>query len=421
MSSSIGTRLTLSIFGQSHSDAIGCVLDGFPAGFTPNLEALTQFMQRRAPGFASFATPRKEADTVHFVSGFSAQGTSCGAPICGIIQNTNTRSGDYATLSHILRPGHSDYAAWRRYHGFQDISGGGHFSGRLTAGICIAGGLAKQYLQAHGVRVMAHVASIGTIHDDTFAFADRSKHGRSVLKAQLQTLEERTCAHPHELCTINADAAQAMSAYIDDVRRDADSVGGTIECVCTGVPAGIGSGMFGGLENKLACALFGIPAVKAVEFGEGFGACLMRGSEHNDQMTYAADTSDTSDTSDATNAAAANAHDTSTCENDTNPQADAERWRRRSDAHARDVIFETNHAGGVLGGISTGEPVFVRVGIKPTPSIGHEQQSVDIATKQPALLRISGRHDPCIVPRACVVVEAMCSFTIMDMLLDEQQ
>lgn len=354
MSSVFGRKLKVSIFGQSHAQAIGVVIDGFPAGFAVDSDALRAFMARRAPGQAAFATSRREADEVEFISGL-VDGVTCGAPICAVIRNTNTRSGDYRELFDHPRPAHADYPADVRYGGAQDVRGGGHFSGRLTAALCVAGALCLQYLKTKGITVGAHIAAVADVWDTPFDAV-------TVSEADFPggTFAVR-----------DAEADERMREAIEQARRDGDSVGGIIECAAVGLPAGIGDPMFDGLENRLAQAVFGIPAVRGVEFGNGFAAAALRGSQNND--CYYAD--------------------------------------------GGLVKTYTNNHGGVLGGISTGMPLVLRAAIKPTPSIAKEQQTLNLRTGEVEPLCIQGRHDPCIVPRAVPCVEAACAIVLCDFLL----
>ena len=354
MSSVFGRKLKISIFGQSHAEAIGVVIDGFPAGFAVDREALRDFMMRRAPGRNAFATPRAEADEVEFISGL-LENVTCGAPICAVIRNTNTRSGDYRELFDQPRPSHADYPADIRYNGAQDVRGGGHFSGRLTAALCVAGGLCLQYLAKQGITVGAHIAAIGGVKDTPF----------DAVKVTADDFPSGTFP------VLNESAGGAMRAVIEAARGEGDSVGGIIECAAVGLPAGIGDPMFDGLENRLAAAVFGIPAVRGIEFGNGFEAAALRGSENND-CYY--------------------------------------------DDHGV-VRTRTNNHGGVLGGISTGMPLVFRAAIKPTPSIAKEQQTLNRRTGQVEPLVIRGRHDPCIVPRAVPCVEAACAIVLCDYLV----
>lgn len=358
MSSHIGKNITVSIFGQSHSQAIGAVIDGLPAGFAVDMGKVRAFLARRAPGRAAYATARREADEPIILSGL-ADGKTCGAPLAMLIGNGDTRSKDYEKLRDVPRPGHADFTANLRYGGFQDVRGGGHFSGRLTAPLCFAGAICLQMLEQRGVFVGAHIARIAGVADAPF---DPVR----VCPADLQAVSSKPFA------VIDDAAGAAMQEKIAQAKADLDSVGGTIECAAVGFPAGIGDPMFGGLENRLAAALFGIPAVKGLEFGAGFAAAEMRGSQNNDPFFLEGDR----------------------------------------------VLTKTNHAGGILGGISTGMPLLFHLAFKPTPSIARAQDSVSLSRKKPERLEIAGRHDPCIVPRAVPVVEAVAAIVLLDALLD---
>lgn len=353
MSSSVGENLRLTIFGQSHSPAVGMVLEGFPAGFTLNREELRRFMLRRAPGRNAWSTPRKETDEPEFLSGLVGD-TTCGVPLTAVIGNKNVRSGDYDAVRAVPRPGHADFTAHIKYHGFQDSAGGGHFSGRLTAPLCVAGGICLQYLADRGIHIHAHIGSIAGIPDEGDPFL-------SVADKEFPAVSDRQ--------------GEKMKAAIEAARLEGDSVGGVIECVAAGVPAGLGDPIFGGMENRLSAVLFGIPAVKGVEFGDGFSVANMRGSENNDPYRAEGGT----------------------------PKPAA------------------NHAGGILGGITTGMPLVFRAAFKPTPSIGKPQRSVNLETGEETELLISGRHDPCIVPRAVPVVEAAAAFVLTDALLGRRR
>lgn len=354
MSSTYGENLKLSIFGQSHGAAIGVVLDGIPAGLPVDGEALQAFLNRRAPGQNDYSTPRREEDRPEFLSGI-LNGFTCGAPIAAMIRNRNTRSGDYANLKDCPRPGHADYTAQMKYHGFQDCAGGGHFSGRLTAPLCIAGGLCKQWLETQGIRVGAHIAAIAGVSDLPF----------DPLSPQLDAFQS-------DFPVLDTVAGEQMRAAISQARMELDSVGGIIECAVTGLPAGLGEPMFGGVESRIAQIVYGIPAVKGVEFGIGFEAAALRGSQNNDPYRM-------------------------------------ENGR---------VVTASNNCGGILGGITNGMPLLFRAAIKPTPSIAREQQSVSLQRGENQPLRVKGRHDPCIVPRAVPVVEAAAAIALLDLLLD---
>lgn len=356
MSSTYGNHLKLSVFGQSHGKAIGMTLDGIPAGLPVDLHALQCFLNRRAPGQHAYATPRKEADQPDFLSGI-IDGYTCGAPIAALIYNQNTRSGDYSNLKDCPRPGHADYAAQVKYGGYQDVAGGGHFSGRLTAPICIAGGLCKQWLALQGIEISARIFSIAGIMDEPISW--------DPIKPDF-----------HKLCSdfpvLNSEAGAKMQAAIAEAKADGDSVGGVIECAVTGLPAGLGGPLFGGMEGKIAQVVYGIPAVKGVEFGAGFYSAALRGSENNDEYAVI----------------------------------------------EGKIQTKTNNSGGILGGITTGMPLMLKAAIKPTPSILMQQQTVSLKTMEETTLQIQGRHDPCIVPRAVPVIEAAVAISIYDTLLD---
>ena len=357
MSSTYGEKLKLSIFGQSHGPAIGMTFDGIPAGLPVDLDALNTFMARRAPGQGSFATARKEADQPEFLAGI-VDGFTCGAPLSVIIRNTNTRSSDYSNLKDCPRPGHADYPAQIKYKGYQDVAGGGHFSGRLTAPLCIAGGLCKQWLENKGIYIGAHISSIAGIQDKIF----------DSISPELNAVQS---GFP----VIDPIAGTQMLAEIEKAKTEGDSVGGTIECAITGLPAGLGEPMFGGMESKIAQIIYGVPAVKGLEFGSGFAGSNLRGSQNNDPYTVINST----------------------------------------------IKTTTNNAGGILGGITTGMPLVFKVAIKPTPSISRQQQSVSLRRMEQQELSVQGRHDPCIVPRAVPVIEAAAAIAIFDMYLLESK
>jgi chorismate synthase len=353
-----GKNARVSIFGQSHSAAIGVVIDGLPAGFAPDFAALSAFMRRRTPGQSILSTARQEADEYEILSGI-VDGRTCGAPLAAVIRNTNVRKDDYPNFHVTPRPGHADFTAQVKYAGFQDKTGGGHFSGRLTAPICLAGGIMKQMLEAEGIRIGAHIRKIANVDDAAF----------DPVNPQLDEIKAGY------LAVLDEAAAHQMARVIDDARMDTDSVGGIIECAAVGLPAGVGDPMFDGLENKIAQAVFGIPAVKGIEFGAGFGCAAMRGSKHNDDFVV----------------------------------ADGQ------------VATKTNRHGGILGGISSGMPVIFRAAFKPTASIFKTQNTVNLETMEEETLAIKGRHDPCVVPRAVPVVEAACAMAIYDALLDRKK
>ena len=357
MSSEFGKILHVSVFGQSHGRAIGVVVDGLPAGEEIDLAALQRFLDRRRPGSGPLSTARKETDIPEFLSGLE-DGKTCGAPLCAVIPNADQRSGDYGELADKPRPGHADFTAWAKWGGRADMRGGGHFSGRLTAPLCVAGGIAKQLLARRGVFVGAHLAAVAGIPDAPFPL-----HPTAALFAEI-------AARPFPV--LDEEAGERMRAAILAAKNDLDSVGGVVECAAIGLPPGLGDPMFGGVENRLAAALFGIPAVKGVEFGAGFGAAELRGSENNDPFRV-------------------------------------EEGRIRA---------ESNHAGGILGGITTGMPLVLRAAVKPTPSIGRAQRTVRLSRLEDTGLTIHGRHDPCVAHRAVPVAEAVTAAVLLDMLLE---
>ncbi len=357
MSSNWGNDLRLSIFGESHSTAIGAVLDGLPAGEPIDWEELLRFMARRSSKGGKTDTPRLEADLPQIQSGLW-EGVTTGTPLCAVIENTNTRSRDYDQLRHLARPGHADYTGFLRYGGHADVRGGGHFSGRLTAPLVFAGGVCRQILARRGITIGAHIAAAAGIPDTPFDPVSVSAH----------QLAEVT-AKPFPV--VDDAAGEAMIAAIDEARQQQDSVGGIIECAVVGLPGGLGSPMFDGVENRLASLLFGIPAVKGLEFGSGFALAGMRGSQSNDPF-------------------------------------------RMENGQVRTA---RNHNGGILGGITNGMPLVFRVAIKPTPSISQPQQTVDFLEKQDASLTVEGRHDPCIVRRAVPCMEAAAALALLDLLL----
>lgn len=358
MSSSWGEQIKISIFGESHGPAIGVTLDGVPAGIPLDDAEISAFMARRAPRGQRHATARREADAPEILSGMLNSKTT-GAPLCAVIKNTDTRSGDYEQTHSVARPGHADYTAHVRYGGHNDVRGGGHFSGRLTAPLVFAGAVAKSALKLRGIEVGAHIAAIRGVWDvrpDT----------TSVTAGQISAVANK------DFPVFDDAAGEKMLAEIEAARKTGNSVGGIVECIAVGVPAGLGSPMFGGLENKIASIVFGIPAVKGLEFGDGFGLSDLYGSESNDALRV---------------------------ENGA-------------------VITTTNRHGGILGGISNGMPVVVRTAFKPTPTISREQDTVDYKLLENTSIASGGRHDPCVVPRAAVCVEASVALALFDALLE---
>ena len=353
MSSTYGENIKLTVFGQSHSPAIGMVLDGIPAGEKIDMDELNAFLQRRAPGRNSYSTPRKEKDVPEFLSGL-VDDVTCGVPVAAVIRNTDTRPGDYEILKKIPRPGHADFTAQVKYNGYQDSSGGGHFSGRLTASLCIAGGICKQLLEREGIQIISRIASVGSVKDSG-------------------ELKESTAGK--EFPVVDDEQGKKMIEYISQIREKGDSVGGVVECAVTGLPAGLGDPIFDGMENRISHIMFGIPAIKGIEFGSGFESSIALGSENNDQFYV-------------------------------------------DDGKIKTL---TNHSGGILGGITNGMPLTCRVAVKPTPSIAVKQQSVDITETKETELEVKGRHDPCIVPRAVPCVEAAVAVAVYDALLAQRR
>ena len=356
MSSTYGDKIKISVFGESHGNGIGVVIDGLPAGVKIDMDSVLVQMSRRAPGKDRTATPRKESDLPKVLSGMLGD-TLTGAPLCAVIENTNTRSGDYGNLLSCPRPGHSDYTAFVKYNGANDIRGGGHFSGRITAPIVFAGSICRQILAQKGIKIAAHINSIGNVCDEPF-------NPVSIDDALIDRLNASSFA------LIDNSVEEKMRDEVEDARMSLDSVGGTIECAVTGIEAGIGEPMFDGVEGVIAKAVFGVPAIKGIEFGKGFELSKMRGSQSNDPFRY----------------------------NDGK------------------VVTETNNCGGILGGITNGMPIIFRAAVKPTPSIAQKQKSVDLQKKENAELEIHGRHDPCIVPRAVPVIEAVTAIAIANLM-----
>ena len=358
MSSQWGNRIKISIFGESHGAAIGVVMDGLPAGIAIDWDEVRAQMARRAPGKSLWATARQEGDAFDVVSGYY-DGHTTGTPLCAMIRNKDHQSDSYRPFRRTPRPGHADYPAMLRYGGYQDHRGGGHFSGRLTAPLVLAGAIARQMVASRGVTIGAHMASIGDVVDQ--------KLGDDVTADALHALATKPFA------VVDDNQGEAMKRAIQQAKEDGDSLGGVITCCAVGLPAGLGSPIFDAVECSLASLLFGIPAVKGVSFGSGFDVAKMRGSEANDP------------------------------------------WSIQDGV----VKTATNHNGGIIGGITTGMPLVVNVAIKPTPSIAMKQQTVDLDGMASSEVEIKGRHDPCIVPRAIPVVEAAVALAVLDAWMDQ--
>ncbi len=353
-----GKNIRLTIYGGSHDERIGMILSGVPAGVKIDMDKLLSFMKRRAPGQNAYSTKRREPDIPVFLSGI-CDGITNGEDIEAVIYNTNQRSSDYSCLTDIPRPSHADYAAIVKYGGNVDLRGGGHFSGRLTAPMCIAGGICLQMLEQKGIHIAAHIHSIAGVCDCDFDAVNVSTRDFAALSQ-------------NPFPTIDTGAGLAMQEKIEAARLDGDSVGGVIECAAIGLPVGLGEHIFDGVEGRISQIVFGIPAVKGIEFGLGFGSAEILGSQNNDQFY----------------------------------------------TDGKTVKTLTNNAGGVIGGMSSGMPLIFKVAFKPTPSIAKKQQSVSLSRMENVELEIGGRHDPCVVPRAVPVVEAACAIAILDMLSD---
>ena len=356
MSGMWGNKIKVSIFGESHGNAIGINIDGLPSGLELNLEDIAYEMRRRAPGKSPLSTARSEDDIPEILSGYF-NGKTTGTPLCAIIRNTNTRSKDYSLLKDVMRPGHADYSGNIRYNGFNDYRGGGHFSGRITAPLVFAGAVCKQILKEKGIIVAAHVKSIKNVKDKSFLDSTLDLNYLNSLKS-------------FELPLIDRSIEESMRKEILEAKEDMDSVGGTIECGVFGISAGIGNPFFDSVESTLAHLLFSVPAVKGVEFGRGFELTSMRGSEANDEIYY----------------------------------EDGE------------VKTKTNNNGGILGGITNGMPIIFTTAIKPTSSIGKKQNTINISSKENTILKVEGRHDPCIVQRAIPVIEAVTAIAMVELL-----
>ncbi len=356
MSAVWGDKVKVTVFGESHGGGIGVVIDGLEAGFSVDMDKVLAQMARRAPGEDKTATPRREKDFPKIISGTLGCVTT-GAPLCAVIENTDVKSGDYDNLMTVPRPGHSDYTAWKKFSGFNDVRGGGNFSGRITAPIVFAGAVIRQMLEKRGISIASHIASIYNVQDKPFDPVNPS-----------DALMRRLSSSRFPLIDVSAE--QPMRSAVEQARLNRDSVGGVVECCVKGIPCGAGSPMFAGAEGVIASIVFSVPAVKGIEFGAGFALSRMYGSQSNDPFTV-------------------------------------------SDGK---VVTETNNCGGILGGITDGMPLIFRAAVKPTPSVSTEQRSVNLQTLQPETLVIKGRHDPCIVPRAVPVIEAAAAIAVINLL-----
>lgn len=358
MSSCYNGGVKFSIFGESHGKGIGVVLDNLPAGEEINLDKIGEFMARRAPKKDGTSTLRNEKDIPEILSGMY-NGKTTGTPLAAVIYNSDQHSGDYGNIAHTARPAHADYTGYLRYDGANDPRGGGHFSGRLTAPLCFAGAVCAQILEHRGITVGAHIKSIKNITDESFDPVN-------ITEMQLDAVKKRSFP------VISDNAEEKMRDLINAARENLDSVGGVIECAAVGFPAGIGSPMLDGLENIISQLVFAIPAVKGIEFGNGFECTELFGSENNDEF----------------------------CIVDNK------------------IVTRTNNHGGILGGISSGMPIIFRVAFKPTPSISRPQNTVDFKENRETELVIKGRHDPCVVPRAVPCVEAAMSVALLSAIIE---
>lgn len=359
MSSSFNNGIRFSVFGESHGKGIGVVIDNLPAGEEIDLGKIGEFMARRAPKKDGTSTMRSEKDIPEILSGVF-EGKTTGTPLAAAIMNTDQHSGDYGNIFHIARPAHADYTGYLRYNGANDPRGGGHFSGRLTAPLVFAGAVCAQILEHRGIHTGAHIKRIRDVSDDSFDSVNLTADTLEFVKKR-------------PFPTLSEDAEQGMRAVINSARESLDSVGGIVECAAVGFPAGVGSPMLDGLENIISQLVFAIPAVKGIEFGNGFAAADLFGSENNDEFEL----------------------------------VDGK------------VVTGTNNHGGILGGISSGMPIIFRAAFKPTPSISRPQKSVDFKDMTEQTLVIKGRHDPCVVPRAVPCVEAALNIALVSALLGD--
>lgn len=357
MSSIFNGNIKISIFGESHGEMIGAVIDNIPAGEKIDCEEIYIQMKRRAPGYGDTSTKRKEPDIPRIVSGI-LNGYTTGSPICVLIENNDIKSDDYNNILEVVRPGHADYTAYVKYKGFNDIRGGGHFSGRLTAALTFCGAFCRQILSRRGIVIGAHIYSIYDIYDTPLE--------GNITDFLLKELSVK------QFPLINDTIKSKMINKINEMKSAGNSIGGIIECAINNVPAGIGEPIFDGIENKIASLIFSIPGIKGIEFGAGFGSAKMTGKEHNDAFTI----------------------------------------------NNGVISTVTNNHGGILGGISSGMPIVFRCAVKPTPSISLEQNTININTKKPVKLSVTGRHDPCIVPRAVPVVESVASIALLDLFME---
>ena len=366
MRSEFGQRLAIALIGESHGDCVAGEMRGFPAGIKIDMEKLSAFLERRKGGKSALTTPRAETDIPLFESGlvFSEDGREAvtnGETVSFKIMNENRRSGDYSKFWDTPRPSHADFTARARYGDGVDLRGGGHFSARLTAPLCVMGGICLQWLEARGVYIGSHLAAVGGVEDSRFDAVNCCKND----------LASVICA---EFPTIDASAGEKMKEEILRARAELDSVGGVVECAAVGVSAGFGDPLFYGIENRISQAIFCLGGVRGIEFGTGFAASKMRGSEHNDPFI----------------------------------------------TDGKEIRTSTNHSGGVQGGITNGMPIVFRVAMKPTASIAQEQDTVSLSRMTAERLTVTGRHDPCIAIRALPCVEAVCAVALTDAFLSKE-
>ena len=362
MGANFGKNYCISIFGESHGNALGINIDGIPAGTELNFDFISEEMKRRASGKSELTTSRTEKDEFEILSGF-VNGRTTGTPLAMIIRNTNQKSKDYGEIAKKPRPGHADWAGLSRYNGFNDIRGGGHFSGRITAPLVFAGAVAKQILKEKGILIAAHVKSIKDIQDRDFEEKDITQENIDRLRNMI-------------LPVLNENIVPDMEKTILKAKEEKNSVGGIVEIMITGIKAGIGDPFFESMESELSRMIFSIPAIKGIEFGAGFNIAKMTGYEANDEMYY---------------------------------------------DEKGDVKTYTNNNGGITGGITNGMPINFKVAVKPPASIVKKQRTVNIETKKNDFLEIIGRHDPCIVPRIVVVLEAVAAIVVMDRIMETEK
>lgn len=361
MSYSFGKNYKVSLFGQSHSKEIGLIIDGIEAGYEINRDLIAKNLERRRPGRNEYSTSRKEKDLYELVSG-EVDGITCGAPLCAIIKNKDQRSRDYDNLRDKPRPSHADYPAFVKFSSYNDIRGGGQFSGRMTAPIVIGGSIAEDLLNKRGIKVYSRIKSIGSAKDDEISLEDIKEENFSDFKNQ-------------DFPVFNPSSREKMKEEILKAKKEEDSIGGVVETFILNMPVGIGEPFFDSLESVISHAVFSVPGIKGIEFGSGFEAAKMLGSAHNDFYYY----------------------------------------------EDKVVKTKTNNHGGIIGGLSTGMPIVFRTAVKPTSSIGKIQDTISLKNKNNEKLKIEGRHDPSIVPRALVAIEMITAIAILDLIMEGEK